>query len=122
MKPLAIALLIVLSSAAYGLDCREKAHGAIAADILSTRWALDRGAVEANPLYGTKTPSNKALLAGGLVRAAIVEINHRYGNDWANCFVAGFTAGVAAQNMLFDQDDALKGAAAIGVGFTIYQW
>lgn len=45
---------------------------AVAADYFTTRGALKRGGIEANPIIGDKTPSNKRLLLFSIIPLAVI--------------------------------------------------
>lgn len=112
-----LAAVLMLAGAAWA-NCTPIYYGAIAADVLTTRYALNVGATEANPLYGSD-PSDGALLAGAAARIAAGWYLDRAGYTWANCILATLTWGVAGNNYAVANGTSRPAGVMIGVSIPL---
>jgi hypothetical protein len=113
-----IGALLLAASPAFA-DCTRHAYTAIAADVISSEIAVHNGAHEANPLLGGG--GTTALAISALVRAGVVWLADR-ADTRANCTIAAFTYGVAANNLAVAAGADRETAIAVGIGVSIPLW
>ena len=114
MSRLLAVLALLWAGNCCASDWQYVAYSGVAADVISTRYALDKGLEEGNPLLG-KRPSNAVLLASGLARAGGVYLCRD--NPTALKIISALTFGAATNNVLAargDRDHAGKGLGAAG--------
>lgn len=83
----------------------KAAYAGVAADFISTKYQLDQGCQEANPLYG-KNPSDGKLALFAAANLGLVYLLDKStaneDNAWVFWFLAAVRGGVAGYNLSID--------------------
>ncbi|WP_420465632.1 hypothetical protein [Panacagrimonas sp.] len=113
------ALALTVTGSVRASPAEALAYTAVVADVVSTRYALNQGATERNPIYGSD-PSYLALGIGAAVRAGAIYAIARYGGPHADAtlmVLSCITFSIAGNNVAVGKGD--ERGPAVMIGFSI---